>query len=177
MAVKVVMWFTQAGLVSLETLVWSSFGIDKGLYMFQASRKLQTLALLTCTLLGGCASVVSGRFQQIHVTTYCESQRVESVCQVSNENGEWTMNAPGQLQIQKGFGDLVLFCRSEYFEPHMLRVSSSSNLGTYGNIVLGAGAGALVDVNNGAGYDYPSDIRFVVKSCKIPRKSTNYFGD
>jgi uncharacterized protein YceK len=140
--------------------------------LFPIFRKLM---LLTGLVLSGCASIVSGRFEEIHVTTYCDSQRVAASCQLSNENGQWFLNAPGSINIQKGFGDLVLFCRSDYFEPHLMRIASETNLSSFGNILLGAGAGALVDVNNGSGFDYPNDIRFVVKSCGIPKSTLDYF--
>ena len=147
----------------------------------RAKLKADTIAkrlfLLSSMLLGGCASILSGLYQDIHVTTYCDSQRVEASCHVSNENGEWLLQSPGSVKIQKGFGDLVVFCRSNYFEPHMMRISSASNVSSFGNIILGAGAGALVDVNNGAGFDYPQDIRFTVKSCTKSRSTTDYSSD
>jgi hypothetical protein len=125
-------------------------------------------------MLFGCASVVSGRFQDVHVTTYCASQRVEAACQISNENGEWSLTTPGRVTVQKGFGDLVLFCRGDNFEPHMMRIQSSANASTYGNILLGAGAGALIDVNDGAGFGYPNEVNFVVKNCQTPKPANTY---
>jgi hypothetical protein len=124
---------------------------------------------LSLVFLTGCATVVSGRYQEVHVTTYCGAQRVEASCQLSNENGQWNMTAPGRVTVQKGYGDLVLFCRGDNFEPHMMRAQSATTVSNFGNLLIGAGAGALVDVNNGAGYSYPQDIDFVVKSCTTPR--------
>ena len=126
-------------------------------------------ALLPLVFLTGCATVISGRFQDVHVTTYCGTQRADASCHVSNENGEWNIHSPGKVTIQKGFGDLVLFCRGDNFEPHMMRVSSTTTATNFGNLLIGAGAAALVDVNDGAGYSYPDKIDFVVKSCRAQR--------
>lgn len=161
--------------VYLETPVQSLSGFERDFSMCSIFPFFRKLFLLSGLILSGCASIVSGRFEEVHVTTYCDSQRVAASCHLSNENGEWFLKAPGIINIQKGFGDLVLFCRSDYFEPHMMRVSSETNLSSLGNILLGAGAGALVDVNNGSGFDYPSDIRFVVKSCAVPKSTLDIF--
>jgi hypothetical protein len=142
--------------------------------MFQSFNKsfaLKPILALVTLVVSGCATVVSGRFEEIHVTTYCGTQRVEASCQVSNENGEWNLRTPGKVTVQKGFGDLVLFCRGDSFEPHLMRLQSTTTATNFGNLLLGAGAGALVDVNNGAGYSYPEEVSFVVKSCNAPRNS------
>ena len=130
---------------------------------------IKVSALLPLVFLTGCATVISGRYQDIHVTTYCGTQRVDASCHVSNENGEWNMSSPGKATVQKGFGDLVLFCRGDNFEPHMMRVASTTTATNFGNLLIGAGAAALVDVNDGAGYSYPENINFVVKSCRAAR--------
>ena len=48
----------------------------------RAKLKANTIAkrlfLSTSMLLGGCASILSGLYQDVHVTTYCDSQRVEA---------------------------------------------------------------------------------------------------
>ena len=127
------------------------------------------LLLLPVILMTGCATVISGRYEDIHVATYCAAMRVEASCHVSNENGEWNVQTPGIVNVQKGFGDLVLFCRGDNFEPHMMRVASTTTASNFGNLLIGAGAAALVDVNDGAGYEYPNQVNFVVKSCTTPR--------
>jgi len=133
------------------------------------SLSIKTVLAISSLMMAGCATVISGRYEEIHVTTYCGSQRVEASCHVSNENGEWNMITPGKVRVQKGFGDLVLFCRGDNFEPHMMRVQSSTTATNFGNLLLGAGAGALVDVNDGAGYAYPEEVNFVVKACYAAR--------
>lgn len=137
--------------------------------MKYAVNSIKILMVGALVLLTGCATVISGRFEDVHVTTYCANQRVEASCHLSNENGEWNILTPGVAKVQKGFGDLVLFCRSNYFEPHMMRVSSSVTASNFGNLLVGAGAAALVDVNDGAGFEYPKEVDFVVKSCKTAR--------
>ena len=85
--------------------------------MKYAVNSIKILMVGALVLLTGCATVISGRFEDVHVTTYCANQRVEASCHLSNENGEWNILTPGVAKVQKGFGDLVLFCRSNYFEP------------------------------------------------------------
>ncbi len=119
-----------------------------------------------CLVFAGCASVVSSRFQNIHVSTSCGQVAVNGLCELRNENGSWTMNAPGNIVIQKGYGDLSVICHSTKFDSHVAFIPSRASIATLGNLILGGPVGVAVDTKNGAGYKYPDVISFSLPSCK-----------
>jgi len=125
------------------------------------------LSYITVILLvGGCASVVVGRYQSIQIAADCNGIPVEASCSLRNENGSWKTNTPNNIIIQKGFGDLSITCNSQSFDTHVAYYKSSSTFTNYANAVFGGVVGFVVDTNNGAGFNYPEKINFSVDSCK-----------
>jgi len=106
--------------------------------------------MLMAVILAGCSTILSGKFQNIHIATECNGSPVAMTCNLSNENGSWSVNTPGGTVIQKGYGSLTINCSNGY----VTSVDSSVKALAFGNILsLGAG-GAIVDVYTGAGFDY-----------------------
>lgn len=127
-------------------------------------KKIAIVSVL-CLVFTGCASMVSSRFQNIHVSTSCSQIAVNSVCELRNENGSWAMNAPGNIVIQKAYGDLSVICHSTKFDSHVTFIPSRASIATFGNIILGGPVGVAVDTKNGAGYKYPDVISFNLPYC------------
>ena len=69
------------------------------------------------------------------------------------------------MHLHKGYDELVLKCQGDNFEPHKVNFTSSGNLPLYGNALLGGGIGVFTDIETRAGFDYPTKITFIVKSC------------
>ena len=133
---------------------------------FYINIKSITLPLLLA--IGGCASVMLGTYQDISVETKCDGKPVNAECTMTNEIGSWSVNTPGTLRLHKGFDELELSCKGADFDLHRVRISSSSNLTFYANAFVGGGLGALVDLESKAGFEYPTKITFIVKSCDKP---------
>lgn len=109
-----------------------------------------------------------GTNQDISVETKCGNKPVNAECTFKNEIGVWSVNTPGTLRLHKGFDELELSCKGADFDLHRLKISSSSNLTFYANALVGGGLGALVDLETKAGFEYPTKITFIVKSCEKP---------
>lgn len=109
-----------------------------------------------------------GTYQDISVETKCGNKPVNAECTIKNEIGVWSVNTPGTLRLHKGFDELELSCKGADFDLHRLKISSSSNLTFYANALVGGGLGALVDLETKAGFEYPTKITFIVKSCEKP---------
>lgn len=109
-----------------------------------------------------------GTYQDISVETKCGNKPVNAECTFKNEIGVWSVNTPGTLRLHKGFDELELSCKGADFDLHRLKISSSSNLTFYANALVGGGLGALVDLETKAGFEYPTKITFIVKSCEKP---------
>jgi hypothetical protein len=133
---------------------------------FYINIKSITLPLLLA--IGGCASVMLGTYQDISVETKCDGKPVNAECTMTNEIGSWSVNTPGTLRLHKGFDELELSCKGADFDLHRVKISSSSNLTFYANAFVGGGLGALVDLESKAGFEYPTKITFIVKSCDKP---------
>ena len=127
--------------------------------------------LLVILLVGGCSTIVSGKFQNIYIDTECAGVPIPLTCSLKNENGTWSVTAPGGVVVQKGYGDLAISCTGSLMPQHEMRVRSSAELSTYGNALGLNFLGAYVDVTTGAGYGYPSKVNFKVSSCDVGKGS------
>lgn len=131
-------------------------------------KKIVAAAVLLSLTLWGCSSLTTGNRQLVQISTYCKDQAIISDCTLTNENGSWHARSFTHLQITKAFGNLTVQCSSPLFGPQTRFARSSANDAVYANILL-AGVGALVDVNSGAGFDYPGEIAFHATECADPK--------
>mgnify|MGYP005806467189 CR=1 FL=1 len=119
-------------------------------------------ALITVTVLPGCASIVSGQNQPVTVEApNCEG----ATCKLMNDKGTWFVKAPGSVTVSRAYGDLTATCSKEGFGAATSTVASSTKAMAAGNIVFGGLIGVGVDVATGAAYDYPALITNMLE-CK-----------
>ena len=130
---------------------------------FRTLSALSTAAALVGGL-SGCSTVINGKFQNVELTTQCGQTVVPAQCTLRNEHGEWKTSTPNQLVIQRGYGDLDITCEGGNFEVHRMRLKSRTSAATLLN-VANLNTLTMVDVGNGAGYEYPSKIQFKVAQC------------
>jgi len=110
----------------------------------------------------GCATLVGSNTQPIAVTTVCEGRILpNSVCKLTNDKGKWSMTTPGQTQINKSYGDLLVQCQQQESRGSATFISKS-NGGAWGNILAGGVIGYAFDAEGGAGFDYPSAVTVVL---------------
>ena len=125
-----------------------------------------SLLLLTAFLASGCASVVQGDSQAMHVTTYCGQQILPASCTASNSKGNWSFHAPAHLLVQKAHDSLTIRCKSPYFTQNVVHVPASPNPMLAGNLVFGGLIGAGVDLTTGAGFAYNTVVNIFYPSCR-----------
>lgn len=126
-------------------------------------------ALTACALtLGGCSTVINGKFQNVELTTQCGKTSVPAQCTLRNEHGEWKTQTPNQLVIQRGYGDLDVSCQGPNFDVHRIRIPSMTSPATLLN-AMNLNTLTMVDVGTGAGYEYPTRIHFQVAQCHFAR--------
>jgi hypothetical protein len=128
-------------------------------------KNIKSLYIALLLVMGGCASVMMGSYQDIFIETKCGEKPVKAECSVSNEIGVWSVKTPGSIHLHKGYDELELNCKGESFDLHKVYINSSGNLPLYGNALVGGGIGAFTDIETRAGFDYPTKITFIVKSC------------
>lgn len=124
---------------------------------------LLSLVLPFAALVTGCASITSGKTQNLTVQSTCKGAPADGArCTLANSNGSWIVTTPGSVGIQKAYADMTVTCRKEDLTG-MGVFKSSSNGGVWGNILAGGIIGYAVDANTGAGFDYPQQL--VVEIC------------
>jgi len=107
-------------------------------------------------LLQGCASITESTSQSVSVQTYQKGVQVTGAsCTLQNNKGSWTVTTPGSVVVHKSFGDISANCTKTGYDSGGASYKSSSNLGVWGNVLIGGGIGAIIDGSNGAGYNYP----------------------
>jgi hypothetical protein len=122
---------------------------------------LIVIAFLTAAiaLLPGCASITSGKVQPLSMQAKCDGKDVIGAsCSLTNSKGQWFVQTPGSVSINKSYGDLVIACTKDGLAPAGGTFKSSSNGGVWGNIVAGGLIGYAVDAGTGAGFDYPTQL-------------------
>lgn len=118
--------------------------------------KLSFFGLLSAALFFGCASITGSNSQAMTITAICDSSKVVkgAFCTLINDKGQWFVETPGSVLIQKAYGDLTISCKFE--ESHgTLVLTSSSNANAWGNVLAGGVIGIAVDASTGAGFNYP----------------------
>ena len=131
-------------------------------------KKIAAGAVCIALTLWGCSSLTTGKRQLVQISTYCDDRAIISDCTLTNEQGSWHAASFTQVNIRKAYGNLTVQCKSPLFDNQTQFARSSANGAVYANVLL-AGVGAMVDVNTGAGFDYPSDIAFHASQCKDPK--------
>lgn len=131
-------------------------------------RHLGYAAMLVASMTFGCASVTGSNSQSLTVTAICESSKVikGAFCTLMNDKGQWFIETPGSVLVQKSFGDLTINCK--YGESVGIAVlKSSGNVNIWGNALAGGVIGAAVDSSTGAGFNYQPMVTVqLTGSCK-----------
>ena len=111
-----------------------------------------TLSALQIT---GCASIVTGQDQVVSVRApNCPG----AACTLVNPAGTFYVTSPGTVSVNREYDDLVVTCEKAGVSPSTIQVGSATKGMAFGNILLGGGIGAGVDMATGAAYDYPAEI-------------------
>ena len=118
-----------------------------------------SMIIIAIASLSGCATIVGGTSQDIAVATQNNGTAVDRAhCLLSNDRGHWEINTPGTTSVHRSYGNLTIKCQKNGLPDGMVTVNSTTKGAVAGNILLGGGLGAGVDVANGAAFEYPSSI-------------------
>lgn len=114
----------------------------------------------TSSLIIGCATLVKGSAQTIHVQT----EPAGAHCTFIRQGQLVTEipTTPATISVFKEEGQLILRCnKSGYLEARWEAGSSFQDM-VLGNIIFGGIIGAAVDAGSGAMYEYPDSIRLTL---------------
>ena len=100
--------------------------------------------VLLATSLAGCATIVHGTTQQVHIETIPAGAKASV--------GSQTITTPGELTLPREYSFIVNFEKPDCLPTYAHVESETSNL-VWGNIFLGGFVGAAIDFASGAAYD------------------------
>jgi hypothetical protein len=117
-----------------------------------------SIAALLPFVLAGCATLLSGTEQQIKIITACKGIIMPTTCFASNDKGNWSFDTPSTIKVNKSALELTISCKGGLIGNYTYKATSNATLPMWGNIFAGGGVGALVDMQNSTGFEYPSII-------------------
>lgn len=123
------------------------------------------MSVLVVLQLVGCAGVLHGNAQTVHVTTVCRNQVIPAACVARNDRGEWHFMSPGGIEVGKDYSNLAIACKSPYFPEVAVSVPPMVNWSMAGNILAGGVVGVGVDVYSGSGFLYNNVLRIAYPAC------------
>lgn len=122
------------------------------------------LALMAMLSSVGCASLTESTQQNVLVQTVLDHREIGGVgCVLYNDVGKWFVTTPARVTLRKSAAPLRIDCRKDGAAWAYEKVDPKVNGNLWGNVILTAGVGYLIDRNTGAGYDYPSTLTVVMR--------------
>lgn len=129
--------------------------------------KYYTVLIGALMLVSGCSTLTGeGTAQNISVETIERASGdriIDARCDLSNDEGAWTVLTPGSVMIHRSNKPLSVKCQKTGYIQDYSSVDSKTKANMWGNIIIGGGIGALIDHNNGAAYEYPDVVRIPMR--------------
>jgi hypothetical protein len=123
-------------------------------------------ALTLLFIVTGCASITGSSTQSVSVQTYeqADEEVVGASCELSNDEGNWFVMAPGSVSIHRSNKDLQVTCKKSSSGAGRAAVVSDIKAAMFGNIIFGGPIGVIIDHTSGAAYEYPAAINIQMGS-------------
>lgn len=115
----------------------------------------QLIMVALCTLLGACASIVSGTQQ----TMFIETPLVDgAACKLNDsKNGVWYLPAtPGAVTVAKGNGPMNVVCEKTGYATAVASIDEHISDSMYANTIIWWGY--IIDAATGAAQQYPDKV-------------------
>ena len=123
------------------------------------------IAAMGFLLLAGCATIVDGTHQNVQVLT---TPVKHASCVASNSKGRWHSDSESNsMMVHRAYGALAITCHKKGYVSASKTVESNIKAMAFGNIIFGGPLGAVIDVADGAAYDYPDTITLPMKKSRV----------
>ncbi|MFC4159814.1 hypothetical protein [Chitinimonas lacunae] len=121
--------------------------------------RVTAAALAAVFLATGCASIVGGTSQDVSVQARAaDGSSIDARCQLSNNRGQWEVQAPGTVRVRRSSGDLRVACRQQQGATGETSAAASVRGMVFGNILFGGLIGIVIDFSNKAAFAYPDGV-------------------
>lgn len=123
-------------------------------------------AFASLALAAGCATVTTGGFQTISITTVPEG----ADCRFSRGGAVFARvnPTPGSILVGKESSGISVVCTKNGYEDMAGTTASEFQPMTFGNIILGGLIGVVVDASSGAMMKYPEAVTFTLVPQEFP---------
>lgn len=126
------------------------------------------LAILTLiggtSLLGGCATLVSGDDTNTQITT----DPIGASCELVGDNYNIIVTTPANVQLDSDVAPVTITCNADGHVEEITEIDTSMDGTTFGNIIAGGLIGFAVDAASGAGYKFPETVDLVLVPTSFP---------
>ena len=85
------------------------------------------------------------------------------------DQGSLRFNTPANILIKKNSEDFLIPCEDGLLGDFSYKVTFSKVIPMSRNLVIGGDIGAVIDVSNSAGFEYPESISLEAPICKKNR--------
>lgn len=126
--------------------------------------KLLTIIFATLCL-GGCASVLTGSYQEVTLKVTCRGIDYPTYCVASNGRGDWKFRTPETNLIARDNSQLQIRCENQSLGNYGVVQYPMINPAGIGNVWVGGLMGVAIDVSSDAFWMYPSVISFESSFC------------
>lgn len=119
------------------------------------------IPLIMLGTLMGCASIIEGSSQDIHVSTTPAGARC-----VFKRDGKVLgaiTSTPSEITISKTSDDINITCSKQGYKPATYLNKADTAAASVGNAVMGGLIGAAVDSSTGAAYKYDSNVALTLQ--------------
>jgi hypothetical protein len=113
----------------------------------------------------GCSTLTGdGNSQNLTVMTYTAdgADLIGAKCEFRNDEGTWMAVTPATIMVRRSNKDLMVKCTKPGFSDIRANVVSKIKGNMWGNVLFGAGVGAIIDHSNGSAYQYPAVIKLTM---------------
>jgi len=134
--------------------------------LLMLTRLLLTSAIVAT--LCGCSAWLDSRKQTVSVQTFESTQPIAGVsCQLVNDQGQWSVTTPGEVQVITSAQDLVVTCTKPDSSIGISNAIARPSPGYLANptaaVVVPVGAPSSVDqLARGVAQAYPANIHVVM---------------
>ena len=124
------------------------------------------LIIFAILCLHGCASVVSGPYQEVSLNVTCRGIDYPTYCVAGNNKGVWKFKTPETKVIARDGSPLQIRCENQSFGSYDIVQYPIINPVGLGNVLAGGFIGAALDMSSDAFWMYPSTISFENSFCR-----------
>jgi len=116
------------------------------------------------SLLGGCATIVSGDETDTQITT----DPIGAECELIGDGYNMVVTSPANIQLDSDAAPVTIICNADGHLEERTEIDTSMDGTIFGNLILGGLIGVAIDAASGSGQKYPESVELVLVPTSFP---------